>query len=90
MAKQKTWKWSDGGVASVTYDGDGNGSAVFSSSVNEGTDKGIAISFTTSDKKASVTKILRQEGRREKFAVSDGDFILESDADFNVLKPTYE
>lgn len=76
-------KWNDGGSLSVAYDGDGDGTAVFSSDANEGLDREVSVTF----KAASLTidAIARQAGRREVFSASDGGFIL-SDGTFNVLK----
>lgn len=75
--------WDDGGELSVIYTGDGEGTAVFSSDVNEGVDKMMTVTFKTSS--LSVDVIVRQVGRREKFNAIDGDFAL-SDGYFNVLK----
>ena len=38
--------WNDGGSLSVTYDGRGDGTAVFSSEVAEGLDREMTVTFS--------------------------------------------
>ena len=76
-------QWEDGGVLSVTYEGDGDGSAVFASETNEGIDRELSVTFKGGN--ASVEKVVRQIGMREIF----GDFILADGGTFNVLKPEF-
>ena len=75
-------QWDDGGNLSVTYVGSRDGSAVFSSDVNEGIDREMAVTFKDSSKKISIERKVRQEGRRESF----GDIVLADGGTFNVLK----
>ena len=74
--------WNDGGSLSVSYDGDRDGSAVFSSDTNEGIDREMSVYFKDVSGKVSVERNVKQEGRREVF----GDFILADGGTFNVIK----
>ena len=75
-------QWADGGSLSVTYGGDGNGSAVFSSAQNEGVDRHMTVTFKDASGQVSHDRIVRQAGRREAF----GDFELADSGTFNVIK----
>lgn len=80
-------KWNEGeGYITATYEGSGSGSASISSDVNEGLDREQSIKVETTDKSVSATLVVSQEGLREKFIPSDGDFILADGGTFNVLK----
>ena len=77
--------WDDGGVLSVTYEGSGDGSAVFTSDSNEGIDREMSVTFKAGS--ASVDRVVRQEGIRERFITSDGlVFCLSDGGRFAVLK----
>lgn len=78
--------WIDGGILSVSYGGDRDGSAVFSSDVAEGLDREMAVSFVDEARTVSVERIVKQSGMREEFVVADGDFLLADGGTFNVLK----
>ena len=83
-------KWNEGeGYITATYQGSGNGSASISSDINEGIDRQQSITVETTDKSISATLTVSQEGLREIFLPSDGDFILADNGTFNVLKPNY-
>lgn len=73
-------QWDDGGILSVTYNGDGDGSAIFSSETNEGIDKEMYVLFRGAG--LEVERKVKQEGRREVFE----DFILSDGGTFNVVK----
>lgn len=75
-------QWNDGGSLSVSYDGDRDGSAVFSSDVNEGIDREMPVYFKDVSGKVSVERAVKQEGRREVF----GDIALADGGTFNVIK----
>lgn len=80
-------KWNEGdGYITATYEGSGNGSASISSDVNEGIDREQSIKVETTNKSASDTLVVSQEGLREVFLPSDGDFVLADGGTFNVLK----
>lgn len=78
--------WNDGGSLSVTYDGDRDGSATFSSDIAEGLDREMQVLFVDQSRVVVVERIVRQEGMREEFSASDGQFILADGGTFNVLK----
>lgn len=75
-------QWNDGGSLFVAYQGDKDGSAVFSSDINEGVDREMNVTFQDVQKKVVVQKKVQQEGRREVFS----DIILADGRTFNVLK----
>lgn len=75
--------WSDGGNLSVTYDGDRDGEAIFSSEVNEGIDREMVITIKDISNSVYIEKIVSQQGRREIFI--DG-WVLADGGTFNVLK----
>ena len=75
-------QWNDGGSLTATYEGSGDGSAVFSSTTNEGIDREMSVVFKDASKKVSVERKVWQEGRREVF----GDFILADGGTYNVIK----
>ena len=78
--------WEDAGSLSVTYDGVGDGSAVFSSDVAEGLDREMRVSFVDKYRSVVVERKVTQVGMREEFVCADGDFILADGGTFNVLK----
>ena len=78
--------WNDGGSLSVTYDGDGDGSAVFSSDVAEGLDREMTVSFIDKSKSIVVDRMVRQSGMREVFMGADGEFIPADGGTFNSIK----
>lgn len=79
--------WNDGGSLSVTYEGSGDGSAVFSSSSYEGIDREQKVIFKSSDNSISIERNVRQEGIRQPFGLSRGGiFRLANSGRFGVLK----
>ena len=79
-------QWQDGTSLTATYEGSGDGSAVFTSTQNEGIDREMDVTFVDVSGKVSVTRTVKQEGLREPFVASDGDFLLANGGTFNVLK----
>lgn len=75
--------WNDGGNLTVTYDGSGDGEAVFTSDVNEGIDREMMVIFKGGGME-EVRKVA-QVGLREIF---EEGFILADGGTFNVLKTT--
>ena len=73
--------WNDGGSLTVTYEGSGDGSAVFSSDQNEGIDREMTVTFKGAGQE--IERVVKQEGLREIF---NEDFILSDGGTFNVLK----
>lgn len=80
MAELKK-RWNDGGSLTVTYEGSGDGSAVFSSEQNEGIDREMSVTFKGAGQE--IERTVKQEGLREIF--NEG-FILADGGTFNVLK----
>lgn len=78
--------WNDGGNLSVTYDGDGDGSAVFSSDVAEGLDREMIVVFRDGGRTVAVERRVLQVGMREIFRGSDEDFIPADGGTFNSIK----
>lgn len=76
--------WNDGGTLTIDYTGDGDGHAVFSSTIDEGVDQEMKITFKSGS--LSVEAVVKQAGRREVFNADDGDFILADGGKFNVIK----
>lgn len=52
--------WESGGNLSITYDGDGDGSAVFSSDVNTGEERVMEVSFVDASRNVIVVRTVRQ------------------------------
>lgn len=73
--------WGDGGSLSVTYIGDGDGSAVFTTDANEGIDREMVVTFRGAGQE--IERTVKQEGRREIF---NDEFVLADGGTFNVLK----
>lgn len=70
-------QWADGDSLAIRYETDeeeGIGSATFLSDANEGVDREMEVSFITRDRTITVTRTVRQEGVREAYTGSDGEF----------------
>ena len=81
--------WNDGGSLSVTYEGSGDGSAVFSSDAYEGIDREMEVSFVGGG--VSQIRKVRQEGIRQPIGlVGGGIFRLANGGRFGVLKGDFE
>lgn len=52
--------WNDGGSLSVTYEGDGDGSAIISSDVNTGAERTMDVSFIDASRNVIVVRTVRQ------------------------------
>lgn len=80
----KQWPTGTGNL-SVTYDGDGDGTAVFTSDANEGIDRVMDVSFKAGD--VVEQRIVTQEGLRQPFGLSGGGvFRIKGGGRFGVLK----
>ena len=79
-------QWSTGtGNLSVTYDGDGDGTAVFTSDANEGIDRMMDVAFKAGD--VVEQRIVIQEGLRQPFGLVDGGvFRIKNGGRYGVLK----
>jgi hypothetical protein len=78
--------WNDGGSLSVTYDGDRDGSATFSSDIADGIDREMIVVFRDDGKTIAIERKVLQVGMREMFIPSDGEFILADGGTVNALK----
>ena len=82
-------QWNDGGSLTATYDGSGDGSAVFSSDAYEGIDRTMPVTFKGAG--LSIERTVRQEGIRERFITADGKvFCVFDNGRFGVLKGGFE
>lgn len=80
-------EWNDGGSLSVSYEGDGDGSAVFSSDDYEGIDRVQSVIYRDSGKTIAVEEIVRQTGIRQPIGLAGGGiFRLANGGRFGVLK----
>ena len=84
MELKKTW--NDGGSLTATYEGSGDGSAVFSSDIAEGLDREMIVVFRDGGKTVAVERKVLQVGMREIFRGSDEDFIPADGGTFNSIK----
>ena len=79
--------WNDGGSLTATYEGSGDGSAVFSSEPYEGIDREQIVVFRDGDKSVAVERTVRQEGTRQPFRLAGGGiFRIAGGGRFGVLK----
>lgn len=80
----KQWPTGTGNL-SVTYDGDGDGTAVFASDENSGIDRVMDVAFKAGD--VVVERVVTQEGLRQPIGLSGGGvFRLANGGRFGVLK----
>ena len=78
-------QWPDGESLTVTYDGDRDGSAVFTSDTNESIDREMSVFFRSVGGGVVVERKVTQVGLREVFNVTEGPFMV-VEGTFNVLK----
>lgn len=78
--------WNDGGSLSVTYEGSGDGTAVFSSDVAEGIDREMIVVFRDNVNTVAVERTVKQVGMREVFTGYDEIFITADGGTFNSIK----
>lgn len=78
--------WNDGGSLTATYEGSGDGSAVFSSDVAEGLDREMIVVFRDGGRTVAVERKVLQVGMREIFSGYDEDFITADGGTFNSIK----
>lgn len=77
--------WNDGGSLTVAYDGDRDGSAVFSSDTNEGIEREVSVAFKSVD--ISIVRNVKQDGLRQQYITSDGYVYRVSDGGrYGVIK----
>ena len=77
--------WNDGGSLSVSYEGDRDGSAIFSSDAYDGIDREMPVYFKSDG--ISIERTVRQEGKRQAIRLTDGGVFRVADGGrFGVLK----
>lgn len=74
--------WDNGDNLSVSYEGDGNGTALFDSDTNEGIDRETLALFVDESRNIIIERAIKQVGLREAFV----GFSLADGGTFNVLK----
>ena len=80
----KQWPTGTGNL-SVTYEGSGDGTAVFASDENQGIDRVMDVAFKAGD--VVEQRIVTQEGLRQPFGLSSGGvFRIKNGGRFGVLK----
>lgn len=84
----KQWPTGTGNLT-VTYEGDGDGTAVFASDTNEGIDREMSVRFVGGGE--SIERMVTQEGLRQPIALNgDGVFRVANGGRFGVLKGVVE
>lgn len=78
--------WNDGGSLSATYDGSGDGEAIFTSDINEGIDREMSVIFADIARSVMAERKVTQIGLREEFVTSDSLVFMPTDGVFGVLK----
>ena len=78
--------WNDGGSLTATYEGSGDGSAIFSSDPYEGIDREQSVVFRDVAESVAVERVVRQEGIRQQFVTSDGKVFKVVQGRYGVLK----
>lgn len=79
--------WSDGENISITYNGNGDGTATFTASKNEGLDRKISLLFCSEDESVSIPRNVVQLGKREEFITRDSlVFSTKEEEKFGVIK----
>lgn len=77
--------WNDGGSLTATYEGSGDGSAIFESDSYEGIDRETEVHFVGAG--TVVSRKVRQEGTRQPIGLSSGGiFRIANGGRFGVLK----
>lgn len=79
-------QWEDGTRLTATYEGSGDGEAVFTSDANEGIDREMIVVFRDSGNTVAVERTVKQVGMREVFTGYDEIFITADGGTFNSIK----
>lgn len=82
----KRKRWNEGGSLYISYEGDKDGSATFSSDAYDGIDRIQIVTFKSTDGVISTTRAVKQEGTRQRFVFSDGKVFNVAEGRFGVLK----
>lgn len=79
-------QWNNGELLTIVYNGNRDGSATFTSDVNESIDREMVVTYVDKDRKVSVAQTVKQVGLREVLNASDGLLITSDGETLNVLK----
>lgn len=79
-------QWENGGSLTATYEGSGDGSAIFTSDVAEGLDREMTVTFSDNNKTITIERKVKQVGMREVFTGYDERFITADGGTFNSIK----
>lgn len=71
------------------YEGQGNGTVVFSSDSYEGIDRRMTVVFKNASESIAVERTVRQEGIRQRFVTSDGKVFCVAEGRFGVLHSSF-
>lgn len=82
----KRKRWNEGGSLYISYEGDKDGSATFSSDAYDGIERIQIVTFKSTDGVISTTRAVKQEGTRQRFVFSDGKVFNVAEGRFGVLK----
>lgn len=77
--------WNDGGRLTATYDGSGDGSAIFTSDSNDGIDREMEVTFKAPGVQ-EVRKVMQLGLRQPYGLVGGGVFKVKGGGRFGVLK----
>ena len=76
--------WKNGQSLTATYEGSGDGEAIFTSDTNEGIDREMSVTFKGGG--VEVERVVMQEGLREEIRTADNLVFKVKDGVFGVLK----
>lgn len=80
-----TSEWEDGALT-ITYDGNGSGTATFSASPNEGVDRTKSVTLVDEDSRLSFKVSVTQAGKREVLECIDGALLDTQGEELQSLK----
>lgn len=81
--------WNDGGSLSATYEGSGDGSAIFSSDSYEGIDRVQPVIFRDGGNTVVVERKVKQVGVREPIVTADGLEFKAKDDQYGVVRTDF-
>ena len=84
-------QWEDGARLTATYEGSGDGDAVFTSDANEGIDREMSVSFVDASGSVVVERTVSQVGLRQPYGLKGGGvFRVKGGGRYGVLKTSVE
>lgn len=85
MELKKQWNDGSGDVLTASYEGVRDGNVSFSSPMNEGVERTMSVLFKYGDSVYAERNVV-QEGRREVYVCTDGEYICTNGGTYNVLR----